>query len=81
MENEPFEDVFPIKNGDIPASYVIVYQRVIGVALKTWKAIAEVFSRIDHKFDLMHLGVLRGQWAWDRKIGSRLIQQVLKGGR
>ena len=22
MENEPFEDVFPIKNGDIPASYV-----------------------------------------------------------
>ena len=30
MENEPFEDVFPIKNGDIPASYVIVYQRVKG---------------------------------------------------
>ena len=74
---------------------MIVYQRVIGVALKTWKdecvfpcfaiwpqAIAEVFSRIDHKFDLMHLGVLRGPWAaWDRKIGSRLIQQVLKGGR
>ena len=22
MENVPFEDVFPIKNGDIPASYV-----------------------------------------------------------
>ena len=22
MENGPFEDVFPIKNGDIPASYV-----------------------------------------------------------
>ena len=22
------EDIFPIKNGDIPASYVIVYQRV-----------------------------------------------------
>ena len=22
MENEPFEDVFPFKNGDIPASYV-----------------------------------------------------------
>ena len=22
MENEPFEDVFPIKHGDIPASYV-----------------------------------------------------------
>ena len=22
MENGPFKDVFPIKNGDIPASYV-----------------------------------------------------------
>ena len=22
MEHPPFEDVFPIKNGDIPASYV-----------------------------------------------------------
>ena len=22
MENEPFEDVFPIEHGDIPASYV-----------------------------------------------------------
>ena len=22
MDNEPFEDVFPIKHGDIPASYV-----------------------------------------------------------
>jgi len=22
MENGPFEDVFPIRNGDIPASYV-----------------------------------------------------------
>ena len=22
MENPPFEDVFPIENGDIPASYV-----------------------------------------------------------
>ena len=22
MENKPFEDVFPIENGDIPASYV-----------------------------------------------------------
>ena len=22
MENEPFEDVFPIGNGDFPASYV-----------------------------------------------------------
>ena len=22
MENGPFQDVFPIKNGDIPASYV-----------------------------------------------------------
>ena len=28
MENGPFEDVFPIKHGDIPASYVIVSQRV-----------------------------------------------------
>ena len=28
MENGPFEDVCPIKNGNIPASYVIVYQRV-----------------------------------------------------
>ena len=26
MENEPFEDVFPIENGDFPASYVIVYR-------------------------------------------------------
>ena len=22
MENGPFEDVFPVRNGDIPASYV-----------------------------------------------------------
>ena len=22
LENEPFEDVFPIENGDFPASYV-----------------------------------------------------------
>ena len=29
MENGPFEDVFPIENGDIPASYVIVYQPAI----------------------------------------------------
>ena len=30
------EDVFPIKHGDIPASYVIVYQRVgrVGMFLK-----------------------------------------------
>ncbi len=28
MENGPFEDVFAIEHGDIPASYVIVYQRV-----------------------------------------------------
>ena len=27
MEHGPFEDVFPIKNGDIPASYVRTYQR------------------------------------------------------
>ena len=30
MENGPLEDVFPIKYGEIPASYVIVYQRVKG---------------------------------------------------
>ncbi len=28
MENVPFEDVFPIKNGDIPASYVSLPGRV-----------------------------------------------------
>ena len=28
MENEPFEDVFPTKYRDIPASYVTIYQRV-----------------------------------------------------
>ena len=26
MENEPFEDIFPIKHGDIPASYVSLFQ-------------------------------------------------------
>ena len=29
MENGPFEDVFPIENGDIPAIAMLVYQRVI----------------------------------------------------
>ena len=28
MENEPFEDVFPIEHGDFPASYVRTYRRV-----------------------------------------------------
>ena len=28
MENVPFEDIFSIENGDNPASYLIVYQRV-----------------------------------------------------
>ena len=28
MENGPFEDVFPIKIGDIPAIAMLVYQRV-----------------------------------------------------
>ena len=28
MENGPFEDVFPIKHGEIPASYVSETQRV-----------------------------------------------------
>ena len=32
METEPFKDVFPIRNGHIPACYVmLVYQRVIHV--------------------------------------------------
>ena len=31
MENGPFEDVFPIKHGDIPASYVVIYRRVVCV--------------------------------------------------
>ena len=26
MKNKPFEDVFPIKHGDIPASYVSVLE-------------------------------------------------------
>ena len=33
MEHEPFEDAFPIKHGDIPASYVIVSQRVLYFSL------------------------------------------------
>ena len=28
MENEPFEDIFPIEDGDVPASHVRKYQRV-----------------------------------------------------
>ena len=27
MENKPFEDVFPIENGDFPASYVSLPER------------------------------------------------------
>ena len=29
MEHGPFEDVFPIKNGDIPASYVSLPEGII----------------------------------------------------
>ena len=29
MENGPFEDVFPVKHGDIPLLYMLVYQRVL----------------------------------------------------
>ena len=36
MEHGPFEDVFPIENGDIPASYVRNYQRVPHILLGTF---------------------------------------------
>ena len=29
MENEPFEDVFPIENGDFPASYVSLPEGIV----------------------------------------------------
>ncbi len=34
IEHGPSEDGFPIENGDLPASYVIVYQRVISVGMQ-----------------------------------------------
>ena len=34
IENGRFEEGFPIKHGDVPASYVIVYQRVLSKICK-----------------------------------------------
>ncbi len=38
MENGPFEDVFPIKNGNIPASYVSLPECIVDMILfhKPW---------------------------------------------
>ena len=33
MENSPFIDGLPIKNGDFPISFLYVYQRVISMIL------------------------------------------------
>ncbi len=40
-------DVFPIKHGDIPASYVIVYQRVVEFCLKLRSEYFDSLSIID----------------------------------
>ena len=37
-------DVFPIKHGDIPASYVIVYQRVHGLKVILYLDVLKVMS-------------------------------------
>ena len=42
MKNGPFEDGFPIKNGDIPASYVS-YQRVF---VHQWIQVSNLFVEI-----------------------------------
>ena len=42
MKNGPFEDGFPIKNGDIPASYVS-YQRV---SVHQWIQVSNLFVEI-----------------------------------
>ncbi len=39
MENELFEDVFPLENGDIPASYVRNHQRVGGLRRLEWNSL------------------------------------------
>jgi len=36
MENPPFEDVFPIQDGDFPACYVWKYRRVIFRGVSTY---------------------------------------------
>ena len=37
MENGPFEDVFPIENGDIPASYVCLPEgNSLKLTARTW---------------------------------------------
>ena len=43
MENGPFEDVFPIKNGDIPASYVSLPEAILKKCQKL--ALAKLFMK------------------------------------
>ena len=50
MENGPFEDVFPMKNCDIPASYVIVYQAGYG----GWQLVGILYTPL--KTNIYHLG-------------------------
>ena len=59
----PFEDVFPIKHGDLPASYVRKYQRVIA-GLGTPK------QHHDSRGDRLFFGIshtkCRGGWGTPR---------------
>ncbi len=36
MENEPFEDAFPIENGDFPASYVSLPEGNMDIPAPNW---------------------------------------------
>ena len=46
MDNKPFEDVFPIENGDIPAISMLVYRRVTSLSrvITTPQAVTHLFS-------------------------------------
>ena len=53
MENGPFEDVFPIKNGDIPASYVSLPKGTRGRELQILSKIKNSWQKgEDLKFEI-----------------------------
>ena len=79
MENPPFEDVFPIKDGDIPASEILVYQigktstcQGIFDPLKPVKPSGWVFFKIPARIK-NYL-----PWCWWDSYCERRLLEVLK---
>ena len=72
MENPPFEDVFPIENGDIPASYVSLVE---GCLFAIPQIVAFfVRSRVHLQSILQVWGSeSRGDWGLGGGMGSGIV--------